>query len=274
MIVRVRTYRLVIIFGWMSAQVPHLLKYTQEYEKLYPYATQIVVRSEPSFFFKGRAAQEAQAEPLIDCLEQIGYLEPQGKSLAAPVQHPRILVHAFSNGGASQAVLLSDVLKTRSLAAPTSSVRSIPSALILDSTPGNSKLSTAVTAFTVQIRNPLLRYPTMLFMAVGLAFIFVYTSLLGHERTIDVLRRRLLDPALFPWTHQETPRLYVYSEHDKLVPCDSVRAHVREAKGRGYEVAVEEFGDSAHVAHARTDPKRYWAAVKSIWERAVIVAGV
>ncbi|TFY72470.1 hypothetical protein EVG20_g569 [Dentipellis fragilis] len=268
---------LIIIFGWMSAQLPHLLKYTREYERLYPHATQIVVRCEPSFFFKGKTAQEAQAKPLVDCLEQIGYLEPKGKPLdtpAAPVQRPRILVHAFSNGGASQAVLLSDVLKTRTLAAMASSMRSIPSALILDSTPGNSELSNTITAFTIQIRNPLLRYPAMLLMAVGFAFTFVYTAFSGKEHPIDMLRRRLLDPALFPWSHSDMPRLYVYSKHDRLVPCNSVRAHVREAKSKGFEVEVEEFGESAHVAHARTDPERYWTAVKGVWERAVVVAGV
>ena len=35
----------------VSAQLPHLHKYTQKYSELYPDATQVLVRCEVSYFF-------------------------------------------------------------------------------------------------------------------------------------------------------------------------------------------------------------------------------
>ena len=64
------------------------------------------------------------------------------------------------------------------------------------------------------------------------------------------------------------PRLYLYSKADLIIPGEEVAAHVKEARARGVEVAEEVFERSPHVSHARTEPERYWAAVRKLWERA------
>lgn len=61
----------------------------------------------------------------------------------------------------------------------------------------------------------------------------------------------------------------MYSSTDALIPAKDVETHAAEAKAAGLDVTLENFGKSAHVSHARTDPGRYWESVKALWERAI-----
>lgn len=65
------------------------------------------------------------------------------------------------------------------------------------------------------------------------------------------------------------PRLYLYSNADRIIPGEEVRAHAEVARRAGVEVAEEVFEGSAHVSHARADAGRYWAAVRGLWQRSV-----
>lgn len=111
----------------MGAKLPHLLKYSNVYDELYPSATKIIIRSEASFFWKSEKrkvsgdcpdqyneltpeshiAQKADLAPVVEVLEALGCLEPpkvtkpiDGQPLEPSVVKsvPRTLVHAFSNG--------------------------------------------------------------------------------------------------------------------------------------------------------------------------------
>jgi pimeloyl-ACP methyl ester carboxylesterase len=64
------------------------------------------------------------------------------------------------------------------------------------------------------------------------------------------------------------PRLYMYSPTDLLIPYQNVEAHAMAAKASGIEVRLEKFEGTSHVAHIRgaENQKRYWDAVKKIWE--------
>lgn len=64
------------------------------------------------------------------------------------------------------------------------------------------------------------------------------------------------------------PRLYLASPADKMTRFAQVQAHMEEAKRAGFDVRAEVFEDSGHVAHARVDPARYWAAINKLWRHA------
>ena len=134
-----------MIFGWctffsffrilvdercllVGAQLPHLLKYVQAYDGMYPAAAKIIIRTEPSFFWSTQSTkvfkrpsfisvgfdadlsfQNAYLVPAIDALELLGCLPPATNNrsefirraniqpvIAQPV--PGVLVHTFSNG--------------------------------------------------------------------------------------------------------------------------------------------------------------------------------
>ena len=54
-----------------------------------------------------------------------------------------------------------------------------------------------------------------------------------------------------------------------MVLWTEVEEHAEEARKAGLDVRMERFGGSPHVAHARTDPVRYWGVVKKVWEDAI-----
>lgn len=71
------------------------------------------------------------------------------------------------------------------------------------------------------------------------------------------------DPGLV----RETCRAYVYSEADEFVDHRAVEEHAEYAEVNGYVVVRrDKFLNSQHVAHARSDPDRYWSLVRNTWE--------
>ena len=80
---------------------------------------------------------------------------------------------------------------------------------------------------------------------------------------MSVWARDFNDPARM----EETSRAYAYSRADPLVEAHVVEAHARHAQAQGFLVLHQaDFVDSAHVSHARGNPKRYWGVVRETWE--------
>lgn len=71
-----------------------------------------------------------------------------------------------------------------------------------------------------------------------------------------------------PTSLPPVPRLYLYSPIDELIPPEDVERHAAQARTEAgvTDIRMEKFEKSPHVAHARTDPERYWSAVKRVWE--------
>lgn len=65
---------------------------------------------------------------------------------------------------------------------------------------------------------------------------------------------------------REVRRVYFYSEGDTMIDWRDVKMHAEVARVRGFEVALEKFEDSEHVAHARRDGERYWGIVRRTFE--------
>ncbi|KZV72630.1 hypothetical protein PENSPDRAFT_628472 [Peniophora sp. CONT] len=261
---RTREPSLILIFGWMQANLPHLEKYSSEYARRYPRAMQLIVRCHPSFFVKSKTAQHAALSPAVQFLLREGFVGSKDAETSYTPQQPdrAILTHVFSNGGAYVLTVLSTLL-TQYRAPQTSGP--ISSALVLDSTPGKANLSRTMTAFTAQMRSPLLRYPANVVLCLGYILLLAYHRISRSESLVDHFRRTLLSTQFLPWGSKHTPRLYIYSHDDALVGFDDVEEHIAEARRAGYEVETEFYTRSAHVAHMRTDPKRYWTAIESLW---------
>ncbi|KDN32900.1 hypothetical protein RSAG8_14013, partial [Rhizoctonia solani AG-8 WAC10335] len=132
---------LILIFGWMGAQLPHLYKYTEHYNKLYPLATQILVRAHASYFWGSETTGRAAVSPVIKLLRDAGIHENTMPGSSG------LLVHAFSNGGAlNEATLARAIAGTLS---PTTNTSAIPAqALIYDSPPGVLNIRVTLLAFT------------------------------------------------------------------------------------------------------------------------------
>lgn len=147
---------------------------------------------------------------------------------------------------------------------------SFRSALIFDSCPGVGNLKTIKLAFRAVIKNPIIRFIALTFLYT-MHFIRLGLSLLLGKRVMimENLQIELWNPRVLPWMGLHTPRLYLFSRKDKLIPWQDVTRHADTAKERGMDVHCELFEESEHVAHIRVEPERYWSSVQMVWGVAV-----
>ncbi|CAL1696476.1 unnamed protein product [Somion occarium] len=242
----------VIVFGWMGAQLAHLRKYLDQYKTLYPDTNAILVISRPEHFFHGTKKQEESLAPLLSYFKREGLFD--GKA--------SLLVHAFSNGGAVQLTRLSTMIERSKQLGP----RAL--AFVFDSLPGETSLSTAVDAFTIGFKGPVVK--VIAYVAFALLFFVFHLvhTVTGAKFPIEQTRQILNDPHLLPGASENTPRLYLFSDKDRLVPVTAVESHIADAKQLGLNVRAAKLLGSQHVQHSRTHPDEYWTAVRETWEKA------
>ncbi|KAJ4480180.1 hypothetical protein J3R30DRAFT_3288462 [Lentinula aciculospora] len=272
------SFSIILIFGWMGAKLPHILKYTQTYEEMYPNATQIIVQSNPQFFWSTDRTRMNNLVPVAEFLES--HVCNRTRLEVTPVFQanlPRILVHSFSNGeyfsqrGGLQMYTLGNLLRARSASSYFSTG---VSAMIIDSCPGDASLWGALRAFTASLpKKSLLRIPLMIFItllySIGIIRYRIFRIQPIFERLKEGLLRKGPEGGVLPWMSEKTRRMYICSKKDELIPVKQVKEHVEEAKRRGLNVMIEVYEDTPHVAHARRYPERYWGAVKDLWTRAL-----
>ncbi|KAG7448569.1 uncharacterized protein BT62DRAFT_965002 [Guyanagaster necrorhizus] len=266
---------IILVCGWMGAQLRHIHKYTKVYEQVYPGATQILIQNRPSFFWSTENTRRKVIAPAVEVLEALGTIPPQSPSLimnSSSAKVPRILVHSFSNGGAYSLITLGKIMASRAgSSSPLKSSR-FPCAIVLDSSPGGSGLSNAIHAFTTLIKNPITRVVAKVLVCLLYVYGFFVGPFIGRRTALQKVRDGLYNPRVLPWVDERTPRLYMYSRADDMVPWEQIREHAERTKSLGWNVRTEIFEDSPHVAHARTHPEQYWGAVKRLWDDALDVA--
>ncbi|KAG0698692.1 hypothetical protein DFH29DRAFT_855609 [Suillus ampliporus] len=248
----------ILIFGWMGAQLRHLQNYIRAYIKLYPDASQIVVRCNPDLFLAAPCTKQRRLRPVIDALEALHCLPS-----SSPAQRPPcILTHAFSNGGSMQMMLVGHMLQRKYGSVP----GSFTSALILDSCPAVGNPKTIKLLFSSIIRNPIIRLVVLIavytkyFIGLGLSLFFGKRMMM-----MENLRIEMWNPRVLPWMGFHTPRLYLFSRKDELTPLQDVTQHAETAKERGMDVHCELFEESGHVSHVLIEPERYWTSVQEVW---------
>ena len=195
-------------------------------------------------------------------------------------------MHAFSNGGAASLYHL-----RRAVCRPSPAVSPAPRyALVLDSTPGRFRYGAGYAAFTAGLAG-LARWLFAPVVHALCAWYWLRHVLVGRGRTgpLAAVARALLDDGDDddddsdgavetkgsrgrPGRRLEVRRTYVYGPGDLLVDWRDVEAHADEAAAKGFCVRRERFEGSAHVAHARADPERYWRVVRETWEGVISAA--
>ncbi|KAG8767114.1 hypothetical protein FRC12_006442 [Ceratobasidium sp. 428] len=261
----VKAPAVILICGWMDAHPTHLYKYTEKYNQLYPSATQILVRSHQSYYWKGSAGKKASIFPAVKLLEDLD-VKPGGSP-----ESSGLLVHTFSNGGAVVLTSLAHHLSKTKWQQPPALPAQV---LVLDSLPGIIDLHVATLAFTAPIRSPIVRTLAKLYYgALYFGNTFWRRIILRDKQSTAFFGRihqDLNDPNLLP---QHIPRTYMYSNTDQLVQLQVVESHAEKTKQhlealgkRSDMVRLVKFEGSQHVSHARLDPGRYWDAVTRTWD--------
>lgn len=310
---RPRPPKLVLLAGWMGARAAHLAKYTAAYQALFPGTPVLLVRCfvhhfTPGLRRRGARALTGEIAPAVAVIRSLvddgggggsnshddnnksedEEEEGGGKQTEKQKQkQPEILVHVFSNGGATILRHLYTLYSSNNSNnnITTTTTRSTagglpPRVTIFDSAPGRFHYARSVHAFTVGLphaRTPLLKY-LLVHLAVRLlcAAYWVAQCVLGRLLSLSLDRTYAVHNDPPAAAHEEVRRTYIYSREDRMIDFRDVEAHAAEARRKGVVggggggeeegVRLERFQGTEHVAHVRGDAVRYWRVVKETWE--------
>ncbi|PMD19336.1 hypothetical protein NA56DRAFT_575642 [Hyaloscypha hepaticicola] len=71
-----------------------------------------------------------------------------------------------------------------------------------------------------------------------------------------------------------TPRVYLFSEKDDMIYWRDVERHGVEAARNGVRTMLVRFRNSGHCNHVKEDEKKYWGAMREVWEMRDLEIGV
>jgi hypothetical protein len=131
--------------------------------------------------------------------------------------------------------------------------------MVLDSTPGKFHWNRVHETYAAMAP----RWMSLV-LHVGIALVVVLNALsLSQMFPLPKMMAALNSESI---TKQQKRRTYIFSGTDKMIAAEDVKAHGEEAREKGFEVRFEDFGESAHVQHMRSDPERYWGVVRETWQ--------
>lgn len=240
---------LVLILTWMGAREEHINKYAESYRALFP-RSRILIAQCPLAHVVYPWLSFTQIRPAIPIIKQFLPEKPGDETRG----RPRVLLHAFSNGGVSTTIQIYTKLKKQlggKLVLPRH-------AFIFDSCPGTFHWRR--TALAITLTAP--KWTSPIVHAV-LALIYVIYKLPFLESPQNRNAKAIRNPQ---HRASETSRTYLYTTNDKLIPPAEVEEQARLAKDAGFNVRLERFVGPDHCAIAKAEPDRYWKAVRETWE--------
>ena len=314
--------QLVIICTWLGAARKHISKYTTLYKRIAPSARILLIESNVPILVSSYGHQRRQIEcavsTVLDTLFECGYLDdsetitsttttPSEKSRGnagnkqpcPPVllNPPKIIIHAFSNGGVNTATQLLIELRKRPIGP-------LPLAgMVLDSCPAKGTYWRSYNAMVLSL-TPSAVSRLLGVMAVHFLLILLYTWIAcGNENPASLMRRTLLDAktvryaantsesgakvidgdgddnhlgpleepmhktdgataSILPAVHL----CYLYSKADQLVKWTDIRDHAEEARRRGWRTTEVLFEGSAHCAHMSRFEEQYTSTIEAVWQ--------
>ncbi|RYP91213.1 hypothetical protein DL770_002690 [Monosporascus sp. CRB-9-2] len=252
--------KLILFAPWMDAQDAHIAKYITYYQTIYPTSTILLVK------FTGKltwspATQNRAVQPAASYVRS----QVDSGALSAAPRAPEVLMHIFSNGGATSVRSIYEVYRRKTgRAFP-------PHAAVYDSCPGLLSAVRGYHAFTLGLRGPV-RLLLAPLIALLIAAVSIWYGPLGFLAGEDMLTRnqRIHNDRTLA---RQTNRSYVYGKEDAMVDWRHIEEHARDATAKGIPVRRELYQGSAHVAHMRTDGERYWKIVTDTWKESIKRSG-
>lgn len=151
---------------------------------------------------------------------------------------------------------------------PSTALSAIKIAFVIDSTPGANDYESIISTFTTSINSPILKSAARLPLTlIYISYYLINNKLLKNPPLLPLLHKYLERPRLLPGCYDDTPRLYIYSNTDSMVPSASVEQHISALSETKIPFVAEKYIGSQHVSHVRHDSTRYWGAVAAVWGR-------
>ncbi|KAM3550730.1 hypothetical protein MY1884_008089 [Beauveria asiatica] len=251
---------LVLLSTWMGARENHIAKYVQGYRVIFP-TSRILVAQCPFTHVVMPLLAWTQIRPAVPILKEVVESETRQKVkdddssvLTGNSTAPRVLIHAFSNGGISSTLFLYNALK-RSLGGKFTLPQHV---FIFDSCPGTFRWRNTARA----IMKILPRWSSPAVHAVLFSIWLFYRIIPVLQPRQNVNSRTIRNPRFQEF---EARRTYLYGTSDQMIPPTDVEHEAGLAAEAGFNVRLERFEDATHVAIPMSHPERYWRVVRESW---------
>ncbi|OAA63998.1 hypothetical protein ISF_04707 [Cordyceps fumosorosea ARSEF 2679] len=251
---------LILMSTWMGARENHIAKYVQGYRVIFP-TSRILVAQCPFTHVVMPFLAWTQIRPAVPILKEVvdaesrEWLKKDDSSvLTGKSTTPRVLIHAFSNGGISTTLFLYNALK-RSLGGSFVLPQHV---FIFDSCPGTFKWRNTARA----IMQILPRWSSPAVHALLFCVWLFYRVVPVLQPRQNVNSRTIRNPRFQEF---EVRRTYLYGTADKMIPPTDVEYEAGLAAEAGFHVRLERFEDATHVAIPMSHPERYWRVVEESW---------
>ncbi|KOS13208.1 hypothetical protein Malapachy_1617 [Malassezia pachydermatis] len=251
----------VMLFGWMDAELRYVYKYAEKYRGMFPHAhVMIILSSYESCFVKTGAAWRESSALIQKELASIADERMNHGSTTSTV------VHCFSNGGMIQYSAFASHLNYEAKNFP------VPVATILDSSPGYGELSTLLGATLMRFTgntwlDSVKRLGVRAFVS-AVHFLHVGLSLLGPDtNNIEWMRRVTNKCRLWAWRSKDDvstmlpPRLYLHTEADVFIKPEAVSQHAEDAQKTNHQ------GPPAVIDMERTEGPVSWPPLSTVRTR-------
>lgn len=256
---------LIVLATWMNAPPKLIRLYAGWYRMHFPSSRILLVTTDIAhIFWISSGRYDRLIRPAIAVIR--ASLSDEHSEARGTGTQRRIVSALYSNGGAFALTSLARIYRdTYNTPLPIS-------ALVLDSAPGSggdvpSGRRAVLASLPPVMRRWPVRYLTIALMyALFAGYWLLLRLLLRKADPITQLRADLLDDTLLVNTGK---RMYVYSGEDKMVGPKAVREHAAASGKAGWEVGMEEWHGSRHVAHAAKDPDRYWRVVRETFSESL-----
>jgi hypothetical protein len=213
---------IVVVCGWLNGSLKPVSKYAVLYATM-GYRVLILLSKSYEWIFYPDSLLHLQTFNRI-------------KSIINP--NEQFIIHLMSNGGCRSWFCLEKHLKTKNIN---------PLVIVFDSCPSyldlNSKLPNAFYT-----KNWLLNWAISLIIVIRVKFMMKYFP-----------STNIFTKSINRFVHElkHVPKLFLYSNGDKVISEIAIKKVVKEAKEAGSEVEEFNFGDSEHVAHLQKYPIEY-----------------
>ena len=279
----------ILICGWMDAQLRHVYKYVEPYRRLFPHVPVIVMLSTVDSCFRSSTKEwKKNADIVQRILREAGKLAYE----KAPNEPQTVFIHGFSNGGL---ISLDSLMEHMDDPSPTFPQ---PVGSVLDSLPGYDSARVTLSAVIAGIHGDdlkarLTRAYTQATMTV-LHYVRQVTSFMGGRApNINFAKAYINKPQSWAWRKGTAPlkcppRLYLHTRADEYISPDAVDEHAVEVQRVNQEepamvVEAENLKNSViswpplhvirtrrmvwntpkHVQIARMHPTLYWSAIET-----------
>ncbi|KAJ3232181.1 hypothetical protein HDU78_007284 [Chytriomyces hyalinus] len=270
-LVNIEAPKYALLFGWIGGSFKNVEKYAQYYRNN-GFTVYITLSEHKNIALAGEGKESlAFFDTLIQELSSHDLVSPKTQPAAtmpSPKHTQNLVLHLFSNGGCIKLRHFLHCLDAQGMKLESKAV-------ILDSCPGHASMASGSHFMTVGIKNSVARVVARngVYASLQVANVINNGCAMVGLPWRDMSKHPIEVSALYavseknPDGNATGPRLFLYSDEDKLCQAEEVQEWIAVCKAEGIVVEEKMFVGSEHVKHAVVHKDEYWSLVSQFLSR-------